>query len=221
MEAANWLMSWDSLRVRLGIPQVSAYSGRYRQACGNRKDPTTELGDAGVDAEIGHVVRAGEARRRSCGRGQLMMAPNRVKLEMLGQRIGQRRDATRALTQVPTGWGSFGCPTSHTVGQKAVNPRGMGTASPYQITSLPDSKKELKKDVDKGWGVPVPLPSQRYQHHAECQQADEGVGRGPGGPPHHCCRVPRHECRRRIRALNSMHTCRAGSTSPIYSLCSA
>jgi hypothetical protein len=32
-----------------------------------------------------------------------MMAPNRVKLEMLGQRIGQRRDATRALTQVPTG----------------------------------------------------------------------------------------------------------------------
>ena len=86
-----------------------------------------------------------------------MMAPNRVKLEMLGQRIGQRRDATRALTQVPTGWGSLGCPTSHTVGQKAVNPRGMGTASPYQISSLPDSKKELKKDVDKGWGVLVPL----------------------------------------------------------------
>jgi hypothetical protein len=33
----------------------------------------------------------------------------------------------------------------------------MGTASPYQISSLPDSKKELKKDVDKGWGVLVPL----------------------------------------------------------------
>src|ERR1017187_519574 len=26
----------------------------------------------------------------------------------------------------------------------------------------------------------VPLPSQRYQHHAERQQADGGVGRGPG-----------------------------------------
>src|ERR1035438_7064496 len=33
----------------------------------------------------------------------------------------------------------------------------MGTASPYQISSLPDSKKELKKDVDKGWGAPVGL----------------------------------------------------------------
>jgi hypothetical protein len=31
----------------------------------------------------------------------------------------------------------------------------------------------------------VPLPGQRYQHHAERQQADGGVGRGPGGPPHH------------------------------------
>ena len=28
----------------------------------------------------------------------------------------------------------------------------------------------------------VPLPGQRYQHHAERQQADEGVPRGPGGP---------------------------------------
>src|ERR1017187_4299048 len=79
-----------------------------------------------------------------------MRAPNRVKLEKLGQRIGQRRDATRALTQVPTGWGSFGCPTSHTVGQKAVNPRGMGTASPYQKGSLPDSKKNSKKTLTKG-----------------------------------------------------------------------
>src|ERR1017187_8145963 len=41
MEAANWLMSWDSLRVRLGMPQASAHLGRYRQACGNRKYPTT------------------------------------------------------------------------------------------------------------------------------------------------------------------------------------
>ena len=35
----------------------------------------------------------------------------------------------------------------------------------------------------------VPLPGQRYQHHAERQQADGGVGRGPGGPPHHSPRV--------------------------------
>ena len=110
-----------------------------------------------------------------------MMAPNRVKLEMLGQRIGQRRDATRALTQVPTGWGSLGCPTSHTVGQKAVNPRGMGTASPYQKSSLPDSKKELKKDVDKGWGVPVPLPNndisiwQGKSRPTRASAADQGV----------------------------------------------
>jgi cytochrome c oxidase assembly protein subunit 15 len=30
----------------------------------------------------------------------------------------------------------------------------------------------------------VPLPERRDQHLAECQQADGGVGRGPGGPPH-------------------------------------
>src|SRR5450631_86344 len=35
----------------------------------------------------------------------------------------------------------------------------------------------------------VPLPGQRYQDHAERQQADGGVGRGPGGPPHHSPRV--------------------------------
>ena len=32
--------------------------------------------------------------------------------------------------------------------------------------------------------APVPLPAQRGQHLAEREQADEGVGRGPGGPPH-------------------------------------
>jgi hypothetical protein len=30
----------------------------------------------------------------------------------------------------------------------------------------------------------VPLPAQLCQHLAEREQADEGVGRGPGGPPH-------------------------------------
>ena len=68
-------------------------------------------------------------------------------MKMLEQRIGQRRDATRALAQVPTGWG---CPTTHTVGQKAVNPRGMGTASPFQKSSLPNSKKMLTKGGESG-----------------------------------------------------------------------
>src|ERR1035441_10341186 len=31
----------------------------------------------------------------------------------------------------------------------------------------------------------VPHPEQRYRHLASCEQADGGVGRGPGGPPHH------------------------------------
>src|ERR1017187_7963687 len=30
----------------------------------------------------------------------------------------------------------------------------------------------------------VPLPERRNRHLAGCQQADGGVGRGPGGPPH-------------------------------------
>jgi hypothetical protein len=58
------------------------------------------------------------------------MMLNRAKLEMLEQRIGQRRDATRALTPVPTRWGSFGCPTTPTVGHKAVNPQGYGDRVP-------------------------------------------------------------------------------------------
>src|ERR1035441_6622930 len=109
------------------------------------------------------------------------------KMKMLEQRIGQRRDATRALAQVPTGWG---CPTTHTVGQKAVNPRGMGTASPFQKSSLPNSKKMLTKGGES-WSARdalVPHPEHRHQHFGWCQQADGGVGRGPGGPPHHLCR---------------------------------
>ena len=30
----------------------------------------------------------------------------------------------------------------------------------------------------------VPLPERLHPRHAKCEQADEGVGRGPGGPPH-------------------------------------
>src|SRR5205809_7609660 len=103
-----------------------------------------------------------------------MMVPNRAKLEMLGQRIGQRRDATRALTQVPTGWGSFGCPTNHTVGQKAVNPRGMGTASPFQKSSFLIQKKTLTKGGES--------PSRRPTHDLTSSQGMAGVGRGTGPP---------------------------------------
>jgi hypothetical protein len=77
------------------------------------------------------------------------------KLKMLEQRIGRRRDAPRALTQVPTGRGGLGCPTSHTVGHKAANPRGMGTASPFQKSSLPNSKKTLTKGGESWSGCPL------------------------------------------------------------------
>jgi hypothetical protein len=93
------------------------------------------------------------------------------KLKMPEQRIGPRRDATRALTQAPTRWGSFGCPTTHTVGQKAVNPRGTGTASPSENRSLPNSKTTLTKGgesrspirrstIDTHW-LPSPTRSHR------------------------------------------------------------
>src|ERR1019366_9462354 len=36
----------------------------------------------------------------------------------------------------------------------------------------------------------VPQPEQWGQYLAGCQQADGGVGRGPGGPPHQTCRCP-------------------------------
>lgn len=89
-------------------------------------------------------------------------------MKMLEQRIGRLRDATRALTQVPTGWGRFGCPTTHTVGQKALTPRGMGTASPFQKSSLPDFKKMLTKGgeswasrADQGSAPPSDAPTGR------------------------------------------------------------
>src|ERR1035438_9230231 len=48
----------------------------------------------------------------------------------------------------------------------------------------------------------VPLPGQRYRHHAVRQQADGGVGRGPGGPPHHSPRVVFRPCPSGIEAPN-------------------
>ena len=82
-------------------------------------------------------------------------------MKMLEQRIGRRRDATRALPQVPTGWGGYGCPTetrhpAHTVGHKAINPRGMGTESPSQKSFAPNSKKMLTKSGES-WSARIPL----------------------------------------------------------------
>src|ERR1017187_7574116 len=94
--------------------------------------------------------RDGDSRPKRASAPSREMRQAGDKMKMLEQRIGQRRDATRALTQVPTGWGSFGCPTTHTVGQKAVNPRGMGTASPFQESSFPNSKNSSKKTLTKG-----------------------------------------------------------------------
>jgi hypothetical protein len=42
----------------------------------------------------------------------VMIIGERDKLRMLEQRTGLRRDATRALPQVPTRWGSIDCPSS-------------------------------------------------------------------------------------------------------------
>ena len=45
----------------------------------------------------------------------------------------------------------------------------------------------------------VPLPEQRYQHIARREQADGGVGRGPGGPPHQTSETAR--CGEKYAAL--------------------
>src|ERR1019366_8662078 len=41
--------------------------------------------------------------------------------------------------------------------------------------------------------APVPPLGQRGQRLAGCEQADGGVGHGPGGPPHDLCRRPAPE----------------------------
>src|ERR1035441_8748746 len=92
------------------------------------------------------------------------------KMKMLEQRIGRRRDATRALPQVPTGWGGYGCPTetrhpAHTVGHKAINPRGMGTESPSQKSFAPNSKKMLTKSGES-WSGPNGHPDAPVGHPA-------------------------------------------------------
>src|ERR1019366_4802186 len=79
-----------------------------------------------------------------------MMAPNRVKLEILGQRIGQRRDATRALTQVPTGWGQFRLSHQPYCWPERGKSQGYGDSVPISKRSLPNSKKSSKKTLTKG-----------------------------------------------------------------------
>src|SRR5450631_4749193 len=49
--------------------------------------------------------------------------------------------------------------------------------------------------------APVPLPAHRVRYLAECEQADGGVGRGPGGPPHHRC-SPYYPRGHPVRALS-------------------
>jgi hypothetical protein len=87
-----------------------------------------------------------------------MMAPNRVKLEMLEQRIGQRRDATRALPQVPTGVGQFRLSHQSYCWPERGKSQGYGDSVPISKEISSQFKKELKKDVDKRWGVLVGLP---------------------------------------------------------------
>jgi hypothetical protein len=64
----------------------------------------------------------------------LKLPPMGVYLLAPGRRTGQRRDATRAPTQGRNGGAVTAAPTSHS-GAKAVNPRGMGTESPFHKSS--------------------------------------------------------------------------------------
>src|ERR1035441_3197460 len=97
MDAANWLMSWDSLRVRLGIPQVSAHSERQRQACGNRKDPTTKHCDRrfgapghGVVAEVHTEVSPTEPAEGGRRRNGRVPRPGREAVLAVGPRCDNR-----------------------------------------------------------------------------------------------------------------------------------
>src|ERR1035438_799707 len=63
----------------------------------------------------------------------------------------------------------------------------------------------------------VPLQGLRYQHHAERQQADGGVGRGPGGPPHHSLRVVIRAMKRGAETLYNGIAYRC----PLFSMCRA
>jgi hypothetical protein len=121
-------------------------------------------------------------------------------MKMLEQRIGRRRDATRALTQVPTGWGGYGYPTEtrHTVGYKAINPRGMGTESPSQKGFTPNSKKMLTKGGES-WSVTDGLLASGKRPISLFWQRDGGVlaqrAPRPGGPPHQAMMVVFRPCR--------------------------
>ncbi len=80
-------------------------------------------------------------------------------LEMLEQRIGQRRDATRALTRVRTRGVALLLPRAqpirqspnlggfktNTVCHKALNPRGLGTESPSKELRIKTNKNVLTK----------------------------------------------------------------------------
>jgi ATP-dependent helicase HrpB len=54
-----------------------------------------------------------------------------------------------------------------------------------------------------GQDAPVPLPAPRTQHLAGCEQADGGVGRGPGRPPHHQQRAAEGEAALLISILTA------------------
>ena len=88
---------------------------------------------------------------------------------MLEQRIGQRRDATRALPQVPTGWGTVIALLPH---QSHCRPQrgksqGYGDSVPiFKKDALPTLKKKLLTNGGESWSA-----------------ADALVGLGPLAPP--------------------------------------
>src|ERR1035438_3499235 len=75
----------------------------------------------------------------------------------------------------------------------AVSVRSMVRAQAAQV--MPETGRSTRSAVFIVGRTPwsardalVPPPEQRYQLPARRKQADGGVGRGPGGPPHHLCR---------------------------------
>src|ERR1039458_7202835 len=102
-----------------------------------------------------------------------MMAPNRVKLEMLGQRIGQRKGCDPSADSSADRVGQFRLSHQPYCWPERGKSQGYGDSVPISKRSLPNSKKSSKKTLTKGG-----------ESSSACWQAGQGAGRGRGRPPH-------------------------------------
>src|ERR1039457_5035760 len=79
-----------------------------------------------------------------------MMAPNRVKLEMLGQRIGQRKGCDPSADSSADRVGQFRLSHQPYCWPDRGKSQGYGDSVPISKRSLPNSKKSSKKTLTKG-----------------------------------------------------------------------